>query len=242
MNNPVTLCSALALGGCALSIRAGDLDNAWRLATELIGYARKHALADFLAYGEAALEIISLRKEGSSASVEQLRVALLRWRATGWHSFLSIGELAELAANAGYVDEISPIVDEDLERAERRRELWAVPDILRVKGELLLLQADPDPELAKEYFLRSLQCARAQGALSWELRTAMSLALLERAQGRTEQARRLLQSVHDRFTEGFDTADLKRVKRLLAELGSASVSQAGAAQGATRRPWPPDGG
>jgi hypothetical protein len=58
LHNPVTLCSVLALGGCALSIRAGDLDNAWRLATELVGYARKHALTDFLAYGEAALEIL----------------------------------------------------------------------------------------------------------------------------------------------------------------------------------------
>ena len=241
LHNPVTLCSALALGGCALSIRAGDFDNAWRLATELVGYARKHALADFLAYGVAVLEILSLRKEGSSASVEHLRVALLRWRASGWHSFLSIGELAEFAANAGYIDEISPIVDEELERTERHRELWAVPDALRVKGELLLLQADPDPELAREYFLRSLQCARAQGALSWELRTAMSLALLERTQGRTEKARRLLQSVHGRFTEGFDTADLKRARRLLAELGGASVPQAGAAQGAARRSWPPDG-
>ena len=121
-------------------------------------------------------------------------------------------------------------------------ELWAVPDALRVKGELLLLQDDPDPELARDYFLRSLECARAQGALSWELRTAISLALLERTQGRTEQARRLLQSVHDRFTEGFDTADLKRAKRLLAELGGASVPQAGAAKAAGRRSWPPDGG
>jgi tetratricopeptide (TPR) repeat protein len=238
LHNPVTLCSALALGGCALSIRAGDFDSAWRLATELVGYARKHALADFLAYGVAALEILSVRKEGSNASVEQLRVALLSWRASGWHIFLSIGELVELAANTKYVDEIAPIVDEELERAERHGELWAIPDVLRVKGELLLLQGAPDPDLAREYFLRSLECARAQGALSWELRTAISLALLERTQGRTEKARRLLQSVHGRFTEGFDTADLKRARRLLAELGGASVQQAGAA----RRPWPPDGG
>jgi predicted ATPase len=181
---------------------------------------------------------LSLRKEGSIASVGQLRLALQRWRATGWHSFLSIGELADLAANAGYVDEISPIVDEELERAERHRELWAFPDALRVKGELLLLRANPDPELARENFLRSLQCARAQGALSWELRAATSLARLERAQGRTEQARRLLQSVHGRFTEGFDTADLKRARWLLAELGGASVPQAGVAQ----RSWPADCG
>lgn len=240
--NPVTLCSALGLGGCALFIRAGDVDSARRLATELVGYARKHALADYLAYGAAVQEILSLRKEGANAGVEHLRVALQRWRASGWHIVLTIGDFAEFAADAAScIQEISPIIDEELERTERHQELWTLPNALRVKGELLLLQDDPDPERAKEYFRRSLYCAHSQGALSWELRAAMSLARLERSQGRTDKARQLLQGVYDRFTEGFDTVDLKRAKRLLAELGGRSTQQAGTAPGATRRLGPPDG-
>ena len=51
--------------------------------------------------------------------------------------------------------------------------------------------------------------ARRQGALSLELRAAPSLSRLWRDQGRFAAAMALLQPVYDRFTEGFDTADLK---------------------------------
>ena len=83
--------------------------------------------------------------------------------------------------------------------------LSMVPELLRIRGELLLLQDSPNPELAKGCFLRSLDRARAQGALSWELRATLSLTLLERSQGRPREAYQLLRAVYDRFTEGFDT-------------------------------------
>jgi predicted ATPase len=63
--------------------------------------------------------------------------------------------------------------------------------------------------------LRSLDWARRQGALSWELRTSTSLARLQHGQGRVAEARSLLQSVYDRFSEGFDTVDLKTAKTYL---------------------------
>jgi predicted ATPase len=63
--------------------------------------------------------------------------------------------------------------------------------------------------------LQSRDWARRQGALSWELRTSTSLARLQKDQGRIAEARSLLQSVYDRFSEGFETADLKTAKQLL---------------------------
>jgi predicted ATPase len=48
----------------------------------------------------------------------------------------------------------------------------------------------------------------------------MSLARLWRDQGKPQQARELLGPVHGRFTEGFDTRDLKEAKALLEELSS----------------------
>jgi predicted ATPase len=49
----------------------------------------------------------------------------------------------------------------------------------------------------------------------------MSIASLQRKRHRTEQARQVLQAAYERFTEGFETADLKRAKHLLDELGGA---------------------
>jgi predicted ATPase len=64
--------------------------------------------------------------------------------------------------------------------------------------------------------------ADAQGALSWELRAATSLARLFRDQGRSGDAIACLQPVYDRFTEGFGTADLIAANQLLDEPDDAS--------------------
>jgi predicted ATPase len=51
--------------------------------------------------------------------------------------------------------------------------------------------------------------------LSWELRTATSLARLLRDQNRSTEAIALLAPIYNRFTEGFETADLKAAKALI---------------------------
>jgi len=71
---------------------------------------------------------------------------------------------------------------------------------------------------AEEHFLHSLDWARRQGALSWELRASTSLARLQHQHGRTQKARELLTPVYDRFTEGFETSDLMAAKGLLDQL------------------------
>ena len=71
------------------------------------------------------------------------------------------------------------------------------------------------PHDAEAHFTRSLLVAREQHAKSWELRTATSLARLWYDQGRRGEALDLLVPVYGWFTEGFDTADLRRAKVLL---------------------------
>jgi predicted ATPase len=82
---------------------------------------------------------------------------------------------------------------------------------------LVLSQDGPNAAVAAEnHFQKSLEWARRQGTLSWELRGATSLARLWHRQRKTSEARKLLASVYRRFTEGFDTADLIAAKALLA--------------------------
>jgi predicted ATPase len=78
--------------------------------------------------------------------------------------------------------------------------------------------ASGEVTVAEDHFRQALDSARRQGALSWELRAATSLARLWYGQNRRTEARALLQPVYDRFTEGFDTADLKAAKALLNTL------------------------
>jgi predicted ATPase len=56
---------------------------------------------------------------------------------------------------------------------------------------------------------------REQGALFWELRATLSTARLRLTQNNRAGAAQILQPVYNRFTEGFDTADLKEARLLL---------------------------
>jgi len=95
----------------------------------------------------------------------------------------------------------------------------ATPELLRLRGELLLLQSAPAAaKPSEDLFRQALDFAHQQGALSWELRAATSLARLLSNQGRQAEAIACLRPVYHRFTEGFGTADLIAAKRLLDEL------------------------
>jgi predicted ATPase len=136
-------------------------------------------------------------------------------------------DMAEGLAKTGQIADAVDAVDDAIARAERTEELWQFAELLRIKGELLLLPgASQDAAAAEDYFRQALDWARRQGALSWELRAATSLARLLRDQGRSAEAMAMLQPAYDQFTEGFDTADLKAAKALLDVLQELPVARA----------------
>jgi predicted ATPase len=147
-----------------------------------------------------------------------LRTALGDLRETGsiLRDSAFLCALAEGLAGTGRAAEGLAEVHKALERSETNEERWCVAELLRIKGELLLLE-NAAPAAAEGHFRRALDWARRQGALSWELRAATSLARMWRGQGRRKEANALLGPVYDRFTEGFETADLKAAKALLGD-------------------------
>jgi predicted ATPase len=147
-----------------------------------------------------------------------LRTGVDELRETGFASRFTafLGVLAEGLADTGQLAEGLATIDEALARSERNEDRWCSAWLLRVKGELVLLENKPDAvAVAEGYFRQALEWARRQGALSSELRAATSLARLWRGQGRTKDARELLAPVYDRFTEGFASLDLKIAKSFM---------------------------
>ena len=82
----------------------------------------------------------------------------------------------------------------------------------------MLRQAVLEENEVEACFKRATEVACWQQAKSLELRAAMSLSRLWQRQGKIGEARQLLGDIYGWFTEGFDTADLKRAKALLEEL------------------------
>ena len=102
--------------------------------------------------------------------------------------------------------------------AEANGDLGYMPELLRLKGSLLVAMPEPDREAAETCFTRSLELSRRQGARAWELRTAIDLATLLAARGDSAAAGALLRPIYELFTEGLDTADPKAAERVLATL------------------------
>jgi predicted ATPase len=71
---------------------------------------------------------------------------------------------------------------------------------------------------ADDLFLRSLEIANQQSALAWALRAATSAAELRISRNRIESAWDILAPVYDRFTEGFESLDLRKGRVVLDKL------------------------
>ena len=220
LGHPVSLCAAL-VWGTRVAIWVGDVDAADRWAEELHDQAEKHSLDSYRPFSMGFKGQLSAKRGDVMTAVRLLRAAIegSAGGSLGYYVCYTAftTDLALAEAKAGLNRDL-PAIDEALQHAARAAESVYLPEMLRVEGEILLMQDKSKAAVAETDFLRSLDLARRQGALSWELRTAMSLARLKRDGGRRGEARDLLASVYGRFTEGFATPDLRAAERLLDEL------------------------
>jgi hypothetical protein len=112
------------------------------------------------------------------------------------------------------------MLDEALAHTGRSGEKGDRSEMLRLRGEMLLMRDGGATEQAESCFRAALDVARAQEARWWELRTTVSLARLLRDTNRRDEARKMLAEIYDWFTDGFDLPDLKEATALLQELGT----------------------
>jgi predicted ATPase len=185
----------------------------------LLDHSTRHALGRWRACGRSFQGVLVIQRGDVITGLRLLRAGLDEFGEAGSAVLRLIAFLmAEALGRAGQNAEGLAAIDEEIARSERTEERWAMAELVRVKGELLLLQGAPGAAAAAEdHFRQALDWARREGALSWELRAATSLARLLR-RDRIGEARELLAPIYDRFTEGFGTADLQAAKQLIDEL------------------------
>jgi class 3 adenylate cyclase/tetratricopeptide (TPR) repeat protein len=132
----------------------------------------------------------------------------------------AIALLAQGYARTGRMEEALETLNGALAQIERKGEKICQAEMLRLKGEILLMRDGGAAEETERSFRAALEVARAQEARWWELRASTSLARLLRDTGRRDEARTTLAEIYNWFTEGFDTADLKEAKALLDQLNA----------------------
>jgi predicted ATPase len=217
----LAFCSVLGQAACPIAYLAGDLEAAEQYSAMLIDHTERHPVRLWNIWGRCFNGLLMARRGDTRGGLRALHEGLEHaGEARFLPRFLFVqGEQAALLGRNGEPKLALESVDQIVARCEARDEGWYTPELLRIKGELMLARGDPSASKdAEQLFLASLDTARRQGALSWELRTATSLARLLTECRRRAEASALLTAVYDRFTEGFGTTDLRAAKSLLGEL------------------------
>jgi predicted ATPase len=163
----------------------------------------------------------ALTQTGNAAEgIARLEEGLGLYTKMGIRQALSgyLGSLSESLLAAGRYTEALEQIDRAFDAALEMGELFYVSRLHIIRAELLLHTQGQDSEAAEENLQQALAAARQQGARGWELQAATSLARLWLDRGRRASARDLLGPIYGWFTEGFDTPDLVKAKRLLDEL------------------------
>ena len=154
---------------------------------------------------------------GEAAGVERLRAGLAAYLATGAeldHPYY-LGLLGEaLAAAAGPAEGLR-VVEEAIRMVGSERPFYYLPELHRVRGDLLA-QDPASAGQAAEAYTRAMELAAGHGARSAELRAAVRLCRLP-ARSRPEAALARLRRLHAGFEEGFGTPDLRAAEALLQD-------------------------
>jgi predicted ATPase/DNA-binding winged helix-turn-helix (wHTH) protein len=236
LGHPTGLCLALLYGATVL-MWAREYARAEQYIEPFIDHAQRHSMTPHVASGLGMKAEIAIFRGRVEEGVAALRQSLATLRQDRYAMRLAIfsTSLAEGLALTGRFDDAIITIETAIARAERFGSLLAMPEMLRIKGDIMTLMPGSAPLDAETVLLRSLHLARSQPSLSLELRTAMSLTRLWKRQGRVEEAERMLAPVYGRFTEGFATADLLAANGLLEELGGPHPSAEGPVLGTISR-------
>jgi class 3 adenylate cyclase/predicted ATPase len=211
---------SVAFAQCCLAFLSQfrrDVPSVREQADAAVALATEHGFSVFVAIATPFRGWASAMEGNTEKGLVELQQGITAMRAMGagiWLPFRCsmLAEVFDLVGNAREglqcLAEAQTVMDQTEER-------WWEAEIYRLQGTLLLRHSIAPLAEVETWFRRALDVARGQEARSLELRAATSLARLWDHQGQHTQARDLLAAVYDRFTEGFETFDLKEAKALL---------------------------
>jgi DNA-binding winged helix-turn-helix (wHTH) protein/tetratricopeptide (TPR) repeat protein len=194
----------------------GEPAETLRWAGRALGTATEHGfpirVAQAAILGGWALAVTGIVDDG----VDQLRAGLAGYLATGAELdhpyYLGLLGEAVAATTAGPAEGLA-VVDEAIELVGTARPFYYLPELHRLRGDLLGRDRRAAAQAAEAYG-RAMEIAAGYGTRSAELRAAIRLCRLP--DGSTPAgARAALRRLYDQFDEGFGTPDLLAARALL---------------------------
>jgi class 3 adenylate cyclase/tetratricopeptide (TPR) repeat protein len=232
ISHPLSLALALTFTAMVHQLRR-EIESVQERAEACMTLCIDQGFSFFLALGKI-MHGWALSQKGEANGIREMREGLTAYRATGANSFrpYHLSLIAEGNKALGHPNEALDAILEAFEWIGHADERFYEPELYRLKG-TLELQSEKishksraglpsySPKMgieAEKFFRKAIETAHKQNAKSHELRAAIGLGRLLCERGERGEARAMLASIYNWFSEGFDTLDLKEAKALLEEL------------------------
>lgn len=215
MGHANSLGYALCYSACQVTILRGEWAEAERLVGMLLNHARDHRLGLWHAHALAYRGEVLAERGEFTAAIADFRLAFLGFKevVSGLRLPAHQGAFAHALCRAGQLHEALAVAEEAIVQAERREERWCLPELLRIKGEILAARGNIDG--AEAVLLEAIEVSRRQAMRGWELRACVNLGTLWCGLGREAESYDLVSTALAFIAEGAETADVSRARQLL---------------------------
>src|SRR5215831_4210539 len=188
-------------------------------AERSLAISERHRFRQWLGLSRAIRGICAAVLDASAGQLDEVKTALDEYQCAGYQLGLTAQFvlLCQALLLRNEPEAALELIDHGLSIVSRNSERFFEAELYRLKARAVLMRGAPDAD-AESLLDQALRVARSQQARSLELRAATDLARLWRSQDKRTEARDVLESIYCRFSEGFDTRDLKEAKALLAKL------------------------
>jgi predicted ATPase/DNA-binding winged helix-turn-helix (wHTH) protein len=204
---------------CPVALWTGNLEEAERYLGFLRDFTAERA-SEMRSHVDCIAGELRLAYGDAEGALSLLKPAVEALRKTGsvQHLTWQLSVTARALACAGQTVAALTALEEALARCDQSGEGWCRPELLRLEAEMELQAAETAEPAVHQGLNAALVQARQQGARSWELRIATSIARLSVREGHRSKALNILEPVFKGFTEGFGTPDLQAAADLLNDL------------------------
>lgn len=219
MDHPITLCIAL-IWAVSIDLWGGDIDGAEENIDRFIAHAESRSMGPYLAVGRGVKGELAIRRGDAAGGVETIRPCLQELHDAGYELLTTTFNIALVHGLLALdqIEQSARLIDDAIRLVEQSGDHLYMPELLRLKGKVLLSLPRPEAEKAETHLMQSLELSRRKGAKAWQLRAAIDLAQLLAEQHRRKEARLSLQSALEGFVVGSETADIRAASSLMKTL------------------------
>jgi class 3 adenylate cyclase/predicted ATPase len=212
LGNPFEIAWTLNYGAIATQ-QFGDVEDTLDKAEECIEVSIQYEMPNWLSGGKILKGWCTWKSGNTEQGLQEMREGLFAWQQTGAGIFIPYYKSLLLSALAeeGQLDEGFEVYHDICEYVKETEELWWIPEVERLRGELLAQQEGTDKQEAIDAFQKAIDMATAQGEPSLVLRSLTSLARLEPSEENRVKLQECLSGISQKTT----TVDIEEARKLV---------------------------